>query len=100
MNCNLPKGFKASVSDRAGFDSPRQYVIRSMPQIDRRNVPMGFNESPMMSYGTGKNYNFTNSARLRRNAQARNNRNATRKSESARSFARIVAKYNSEESEM
>ena len=103
MKCNLPKGYKSSISEEAMLDRPTQYAIKGMPQIDRRNMPMGYNESPKMTYGTGKNYNFTNNARSRRNAQIRNNRNAmydARMSESERSFQRVSQKYNSDAQEM
>jgi hypothetical protein len=103
MKCNLPEGFKATVSEEAGFDAPNQYKIKSMPQIDRRNMPIGYNQRPKMAYGTGKNYNFANQARSRRNEQTgrRNNAvNDSRISESSRVFNRMAGKYNSYESEM
>ena len=103
MKCNLPKGYKSSISEEVAFDQPTQYSIKRMPQIDRRNTPMGYNGSSMMAYGTGKNYNFTTNARSRKNAQVRNNRNAmtgARMSESERSFQRIAQKCNSDAQEM
>lgn len=103
MKCNLPKGYRASLSEEAILDKPVRYTIKSMPQIDRRNMPRGYNESPKMAYGTGKNDNFTISARSRRNERERVQKasmNYGRLSESERAFQRVVAKYNDGAQEM
>ena len=56
-----------------------------------------------MAYGTGKNDNFTISARSRRNEKERAQKasmNYGRLSESERTFQRVVAKYNDDAQEM